>query len=391
MSARYFSISLLFGISCLSLACANEGNDLSNLDSFASFSEQSFGITPAPKTFTPFTGKVKAQKVRVRAFADTDSPVIRELSRDDLIVVVGEKGDFYAVEPTSGTKAYVFRTFVLNGAIEGSRVNVRLQPSLEAPIIAHLNQGDPVQEKLCPSNSKWYEIAPPAGTKFYVAKEYIQSVGGPEVKLQLDKKRSLAEQMFDKAHMMLQTEMKKPFRDINIEKVKQSYQTAVQEFADFSDLCKKAKEALTAFQEAYTERKIAYLEDNSLPAPAAVQTPSHEQLIMTATDRMKMWEPVEESLYLTWASHHDEATVEDFYEEERQGSVILTGIVEVFNSPVKKKPGDYVLKESDLPKAYLYSTHVNLQDFVGKKVSLCAAPRSNNHFAFPAYFVISVE
>ncbi|MGR3973288.1 MAG: SH3 domain-containing protein [Candidatus Rhabdochlamydia sp.] len=391
MSKCHFSISLLFGISCLSLAFANGGDDLSHIDPFTSFSEQSFGHAASSKAFVPFTGKVKAQKVRIRAFADTDSPVVKELSRDDLIVVVGEKGDFYAVEPAQGTKAYVFRTFVLNGAIEGNRVNIRLQPSLEAPIIAHLNQGDLVQEKLCASNTKWYEITPPAGTKFYVAKEYIQSIGGPEVKLHLDQKRNSAEELLLAAQTLSQSEIKKPFRDINLDQVKGTYQTLIQEFADFSDLCKKAKEALIAFQEAYTERKMSFLEGSSLEMPSQPQTPSHEQLVQSATDRMKMWEPVEESLYLTWSSYHDEQSVEDFYAQERQGAVVLTGIIEPFTSFVKKKPGDYVLKDRDLPLAYLYSTHVNLQDFVGKKVSIQAAPRSNNHFAFPAYFVISAE
>ncbi|MGD0665819.1 MAG: hypothetical protein ABSA17_08880, partial [Rhabdochlamydiaceae bacterium] len=74
-----------------------------------------------------------------------------------------------------------------------------------------------------------------------------------------------------------------------------------------------------------------------------------------------------------------------------QAGVILTGIVEPYASMVKHKPGDYVLKDKDLPKAYLYSTQVNLQEYVGKKVSILVVPRSNNNFAFPAYFVLSVE
>ena len=56
-----------------------------------------------------------------------------------------------------------------------------------------------------------------------------------------------------------------------------------------------------------------------------------------------------------------------------------------------KDRGDYVLKDKDLTKAYLYSTQINLQDYVGKKVTVLVTPRSNNNFAFPAYFVLSVE
>jgi len=45
----------------------------------------------------------------------------------------------------------------------------------------------------------------------------------------------------------------------------------------------------------------------------------------------------------------------------------------------------------DLGVAYLYSTQVNLEDFVGKRVTLLVSPRPNNNFAFPAYYVFEVE
>ncbi|MEK7339256.1 MAG: hypothetical protein AABZ92_00910, partial [Verrucomicrobiota bacterium] len=60
-------------------------------------------------------------------------------------------------------------------------------------------------------------------------------------------------------------------------------------------------------------------------------------------------------------------------------------------SAVKNKPGDFILRDKDIPLAYVYSTVVNLQDLVGKRVSLIATPRPNNNFAFPSYFVLDVK
>src|SRR6185436_8172560 len=105
------------------------------------------------RPFSPFTGKVKGKKVRLRANADLESRVVKELNRSDLLVVTGEKGDFYSVEPPPGSKAYVFRSFVLDGVVEGNRVNVRLEPSLDAPVIAHLNSGDPIKGVLSALNN----------------------------------------------------------------------------------------------------------------------------------------------------------------------------------------------------------------------------------------------
>lgn len=49
---------------------------------------------------------------------------------------------------------------MLDNTIEGNRVNVRLEPNLEAPIIAQLNAGDKIEGQISALNSKWYEITP---------------------------------------------------------------------------------------------------------------------------------------------------------------------------------------------------------------------------------------
>jgi hypothetical protein len=104
-----------------------------------------------------------------------------------------------------------------------------------------------------------------------------------------------------------------------------------------------------------------------------------------------MWAPVEEALYLSWMRMNEERPIQEFYEEQKLGSVALSGILEAYTSPVKNRPGDFILRDKDLPVAYLYSTAHNLQSMVGKKVRVIATPRNNNNFAFPAYYVLSVE
>jgi hypothetical protein len=342
------------------------------------------------RPFSPFTGKIKGKKVRLRAQADVESRIVQELSRNDMVVVLGEKGDFYAVEPPPGLKAYVFRTFVLDGIVEGNRVNVRLEPSLDSPVVGHLSNGDKIKGAISSLNNKWYEIAPPPGVRFYVSKEFVDSIGGPEVKAQIDKRRTAAEQLFDSALLLTQVEMKKSFKEMEIDRIRHNYQTVMNDFTEFPDLCDKAKEAFNVLQEEYTQRKIAYLEEKA-EGKVEGQEEHKLEVAINPTDRMKMWDPIEESLYLTWAARHDDRSIEEFYDEQKQNGEMLTGIVEPYSAPVKRKPGDFILKEKDLPVAYIYSTQLNLQDFVGKKVTLVGTKRENNNFAFPAYFVLAVE
>ncbi|MGZ3733102.1 MAG: SH3 domain-containing protein, partial [Parachlamydiaceae bacterium] len=110
-------------------------------------------LTQPLQSIEPFTGKITRNKVRMRLQPSLDALILRELSKDDLLSVVGESNEFYAILPPKDTKAYIFRTYVLDDIVEGSRVNVRLEPAIEAPVIAQLNSGDKVEGIISPLSS----------------------------------------------------------------------------------------------------------------------------------------------------------------------------------------------------------------------------------------------
>ncbi|MES2345056.1 MAG: SH3 domain-containing protein [Chlamydiota bacterium] len=353
----------------------------------------------APAAFRPFTGKIKGKKVRMRVHADLESQIIRELDRNELVSVIAEKGEFYAVEPPSGVKAYVFRSFILDNVVEGNRVNVRLEPNLEAPIIGHLNAGDKIDGTISPLNNKWYEIAPPSNVQFFIAKEFVDNIGGLEVKNQMDKRRQTVEQLIEAAALLSKAELRKPFEEIDINRITRNYNTVIKDYVEFNEHVQKAKEALANVQETYLQKRLSYLEERAtLAQDSSEHDDDREQASEpvlantdSITDKMKLWDPIEEALFLSWAQFNDEKTMEEYYEEQTLCSMAITGILEAYTAPVKNKPGDFLLKDRDLPVAYVYSSQVNLQNLVGKKVTVLAVPRPNNNFAFPAYYVLSIE
>ena len=332
---------------------------------------------PTPKApevpFSPFTGRIKAKKVRIRLEADVDSRIIKEVQKDELISILGEKEDFWAVSPPKETKAYVFRSFVLDNVVEGNRVNVRLEPHLEAPVIAHLNSGDRLENAaISPINGKWLEITPPEATRFYIAKEYVEYAGGPELKQQIDRKMATCQQLLDAAAVLSQAELKKPFEEMDFDRIVNSYNTVVKEYSEFTELAETARQALTNFQEAYLEKRITYLESRSVAVQPAEQEANRalaeelSEALLQITDRMIAWEPVEEVLYMGWESGNSGGSLQEFYEDQKLSAITLSGIVESYNSPVKSKPGDFILRDKEIPIGYLYSTKINLQSLVGK-------------------------
>ena len=352
-----------------------------------------------------FTGKTIGSHVRMRTGADTESAIVRELQKDELIVVTGEQGDFYEVAAPADTKAFVFRSFILDNFVEGNHVNVRLSPDLDAPVIAHLNTGDKVQGKISDRNAKWLEIAPPVTTRFYVAKEFIEYAGGADLKEVQDKRKKELDKAMESAFFAADAEMRKSYNEMDFERMASKFKALMHDYQDFPASVEKAGAKLASLQETYLQKKLEYLESKaekaeeraSIVTTAPAQEEEIHQSNMTrilssasATDKMRVWESFEESLFASWNAMHYAKSMDDFYEEQREGATTITGTIEPYSEPVKNKPGSHVVKFRDLPVCYIYSTQVNLDSFVGKKVNITVSPRPNNNFAFPAYFVFDV-
>lgn len=393
---------------------------------------------PPRPPFSPFTGKVNGSKVRLRAQAGLESHVVRETSTGELFAVVDLENDFYAVAPPKGTKGYVFRTYILDGVVEGERVNVRLAPDMDSPVIGKLRSGEKINATVCSSNSKWYEIDLPSTSRFYIAKEYIENIGPSELLAKIEHRRAEATHLLSSAFQFGRSEIQKPFEEIDFNSIHQKFQRLIKDYEDLSEIVEKTRDADRLLEETYVQKKIAFLEskadrvtasndmtashmkkiiemgrDLKIPINETVainetssKTPLTTQIGEAAsetigfsaaaktpliTEKMMTWQPLEESLYHLWAITHENHTMEEFYADESSNATILTGVVESYNRPVKNKPGDFLLKNENVPVAFLYSTKVNLHEIVGKKVTLIGAPRPNNNFAFPAYFVLSVE
>jgi uncharacterized protein YgiM (DUF1202 family) len=371
---------------------------------------------PAAKkaeAFKSFTGKLLANKVRIRAKADLESPIIRQMGKNELLLVVGEEGDFYAVEPLKDTKAYVFRSYVLDNVVEANRVNVRLEPHVDAPIIGQLQAGDKVNGTVCAMNHKWLEVAPPKGTKFYVAKEFVGQAGGPEHLANMEKRKSQVEELLSAAYMNAEAECKKEYEEMAPQHAIEQFQTILRNFADFPTAVSQAKEGLALLKETYLNKKIAFLESKAelsvgakeellakhkaekselLKEDTAVDPSLWTKKMKSQKENLGFWDTLEESLFLSWTAFHSGKNIDEYYSEQKANATVLSGTVERYTYDVRNKPGDFILRGAeDAPVAYLYSTQINLDDYEGKKVTLLVAPRPNNHFAFPAYFVFNVQ
>lgn len=351
----------------------------------------------------------------MRVLPGTDSPIVKELSQGDFLIIEGEEDDFYAVRPPEEVKGYVFRTFVLEGVIEGSKVNVRMEPNTDSPVLAQLNSGDKISGRIAVANNKWFEISLPQNVRFWVSKDFVKRVGDKNYLTTMQKKKAEAKDHLDIAARS--SENLNDFPQINYEFIVKQYEKVITDYPELEEEKAKAETLLKNFKEDYTKRKMAYLEAQSGKIIQAekleVEKQSLEQRMKEQQKRLAQleqqihteqmpaslansaapyWMNQERELYLKWMEKEGTRPIESFYDEQRLEGVTLRGTIEPYSKNVKNKPGDYLLvNPQGRPIAFLYSTVVNLHELIGKDMVLIGSSRSNNNFAFPAYFVISAE
>ena len=240
----------------------------------------------------------------------------------------------------------------------------------------------------------------------------------------LEEKKERAYRLLNTTEVVSRSEMAKPFDQINLNGIKANYQHIILDYPEVPEAGAKAKELLATLQEEYANKKIAYADAQAAKLAQDTQSSKKlneelnahkskiayleqqianqrlEQPLVIKENKpvkiplnMSAWIPVEEKQFLAWAQDRGNATFQEFYKEQRKEAFVLRGVIDPYNKPMKNKPGDFMLinSVSRLPIAFLYSTMINLQEYIGHEVSIVVAPRPNNNFAFPAYFVLSFE
>jgi len=352
---------------------------------------------PSNPGWSPATYRVARERARMRNRPDLESTVIAELHRDDLVYAEGQAGDFYSIRPPVGTKAFVFCSYVENGIVRADNVNVRLAPTLDAPIIGRLHKGDSIKSSGSSADQQWLEIECPDSIRFYVSQALLEEVGSADIYADLAPRQAEAKHMLEKAEAIVAQQVHNSYDQMRLEEPTKLLSYVIDNFTDLKLMSGRAKTLLNQLNEDYAAKKVAYLEGSETPikslSPEIAKSLEllHEHTSINITDKMRRWEPMERSLIQGWLALNPGQTPHDFYLEEQRVAKEIIGVLEPSSSSARNCPGDYILRANAVPVAFLYSTVVNLQEAVGHQVRLTVSPRPNNNFAFESYFVHQMD
>lgn len=142
------------------------------------------GLVSAQETAT-----VKATRVNVRGQATLNSEIVTQLNPGEAIKVLeqitlekpgpGEPAKWAKIALPANTPVWINATFVKEGEVSSTRLNVRSGPGENYSVLGRLEKGAKVQA--IRTVDDWMEIIAPEGTYAFVAVDFLEIKGTPEV------------------------------------------------------------------------------------------------------------------------------------------------------------------------------------------------------------------
>jgi uncharacterized protein YgiM (DUF1202 family) len=125
----------------------------------------------------PFTARVKADHVNVRAGQSNNYEVVTDVNKGDELVVIGKNYSWYKVRLPENSKMYVKMGYakLLStevGEVTADRVNIRARPNTTASIIGQLVSGD--QFFIKENSGEWLWIRPLAKAQGWVHEDFLE-------------------------------------------------------------------------------------------------------------------------------------------------------------------------------------------------------------------------
>ena len=125
----------------------------------------------------PFTARVKADHVNVRAGQSNNYESLAEVNKGNTLVVIGKNYSWYQVRLPEGSKMYVKMGYLKLlstevGEITVDRVNIRARPNTTASIVGQLVRGD--QFFIKENTGEWLWIRPLAKAQGWVHEDLLE-------------------------------------------------------------------------------------------------------------------------------------------------------------------------------------------------------------------------
>lgn len=128
------------------------------------------------ENFKPFSGVVNEDNINIRSDSTVNAKIICTINKDQPLEVVAEKYGWYKVRLPKNAASFVRKDLVTpidnqTLKISKDKVNIRLQPNEESPILGQADKNEVVI--ISESKGQWYKIEPINNSFGWIYKKFL--------------------------------------------------------------------------------------------------------------------------------------------------------------------------------------------------------------------------
>lgn len=118
--------------------------------------------------------RVMGDRVSLRAAPSLEAEVLDRAMRGDVFRVLGRTNGWVAVEAPDYVDAWVSESYLTNGVVIPSRLNVRSGPNRNYAVLTVVEGGTKLEE--LDRFHAWVKVVPPAGSRVWIYADYTEAV-----------------------------------------------------------------------------------------------------------------------------------------------------------------------------------------------------------------------
>ena len=211
----------------------------------------------------PYTARITAYDVNVRAGSNLNYEMITRLDKGDLVLVADRRLDWFKVMLPEGILCWVYAELVdEDGFVKGNNVNIRSGAGGKYNVMCQLNRDDKVRVIKKSSDGKWLGIVPPENAGGWIHRKFLVKIGGPKVYKTYVVRRKKVTELLMEADRFRDQSLKHKYQDIDFEKIAEKYRFIENSYGEFkeSKIAAKRTQQLIKTQDKLYQKERQRLE-----------------------------------------------------------------------------------------------------------------------------------
>lgn len=226
----------------------------------------------------PYKGRINGSRVNIRGNSSINAGVLTQLQKDFDVTVIAEEGGWSKIIMPYGIATWVYAPLIKDNLVDRDSINVRSGPAVHYETLTKLKRGDVVN--IIDEADGWVKITPPADVGGWVSTQFVTFLASVDNYDNWLKGEKDAKDEFAKLELFRKKEMFKEIQAVDFDLIIKKYSAFAKKYSAYPE-SETAKERIIDAQEKKKKaiNSGSYVESSTTVLPTTETTSLYQDKI----------------------------------------------------------------------------------------------------------------